>query len=391
MLPFGAQRHALTLRQGGSDLYRLFANGEDGFLFGNFGDLTRLFTTSQGLVQVANDGDSVGLALEDSDWQRRTLAAQLAQASDVLGGTGSFASATGWLVDGSTGVSGGKLNLTNSGFATYAGASLVQNAWYRCSFTIDSLTLGSASGISMRPGNNPGAVYTTPGTYTEYIQYTGATGAFDVSIVSRGGFPVGAAVIDNFTVVPVAGNHGSQASGAARPFYKPNSGKPYLLFDGSDDTLRTPFLPPAALTMAVAFNSATGNAALIGGGDSATNRRAFMGLNSLGYLGGGWGTHSFANIVATAGVDIRNSDRVGLMTADANSVDLYLDGALVYSGAPSGSPSGNTSPIALGCINNGGTPASFSAMRDYAALALNRRVTPAEIALITSRFRSTYQ
>lgn len=59
-------RRLLTLGQGVGSLLSLFANGEDGFLFGNFADLTKLFTTSGGSTNVAANDDPVGRAVDSS-------------------------------------------------------------------------------------------------------------------------------------------------------------------------------------------------------------------------------------------------------------------------------------------------------------------------------------
>lgn len=375
-------------------LVELFAHGEDGFLFGDWSELDELFTTSTGPTAVAADSDPVGLALDDRAWGVRTRAQQLAVASELVTNGGFDTDASGWT--GRSGASlssvGGVGRVTNTSAAFGYGSqsfSVTIGRTYRISVSglssLATLNLGNTESGGQYLGD-------TNINGTTRVVYVVATGSTLYIALKIGGNTIGqSADFDDVSCKLVDGNHALQATTTQRPLWRANSGKPYLSFDGSDDRLVTPFVPSTALTLAVAFNSATGNAALTGGGDSAGSRRAFIGLNSLGYLGGGWGAHSFANIVATVGVDIRSQDHVGILVADASTVDLYLDGVLVYTGAASGSASGTTSPVALGCLNNGGTPASFSAMRGYAALALNRRATPAEIALITRQLQRTYQ
>lgn len=179
MLPFAARRQQLPLKQGGA-----------WFNASAYADLAVI-----------------------ADFNNDRYALPALSAEHVV--NGDFSSATGWTVDGSGGVSGGKLNMTNSGFAQSTPAiALKVGAVYRCTFTIDSITLGSSSGISMRLGLAVGGQYSAPGTYTEYITYTGSGGNTDIYLVARGGNPVSSAVIDNFSVQEVILTRGGQALGA---------------------------------------------------------------------------------------------------------------------------------------------------------------------------------
>lgn len=384
MLPFGAQRRALTPAEGGSDLYRLFANGEDGFLFGNFGDLTRLFTTTSAPVQIANDGDPVGLAFEDSDWQRRTYAAQVAQAAELIT-NGGFDVDANWTKGASVTISGGVANLPlgsgylEQGFATIAGATyrVRATAGARAVFCGAWDTAGNGTLLSGSASGRIGTFefYFVANDTQSFVAFT-ATGAGDTTL-------------DNVSVKQVAGNHGLQATTSARPFYKPNSGKPYLLFDGSDDRLLTSFLPTTALTVAVAvrIRQAAGvQSCPIGGGSSASNTRVRIDRLNTGGLTWAWGT----NAGVEYGGNMTGQDAVALLTGESGACDFWLNGAQMISATPAGGPNGGGA-ITLGAYNNAGTPTTFFNDGIYAALALNRRVTPAEIALITSRFRSTYQ
>lgn len=353
MLPFAARRQQLPLKQGGAFNLEAYLASLPAAAYWDFTKTDRHFVAAQGPTLASNNGDLIGLAMDSASWARRTLEQQIAQASDLLGGAGSFSSATGWLVDGSTGVSGGKLNLTNSGFATYSGASLVQNAWYRCTFTIESLTLGSASGISMRPGNNPGAVYTTPGTYTDYIQFTGTTGAVDISIVSRGGFPVGAAVIDNFTVVPVTGFHGIQGTGSLKPARQTTGAK----FDGSDDNLLTAYLAGSSnnfLAGLLTIPATIASTQVIAGLQDATPSGLSLSVSTNGLIGGRVGTSSLTG----SGTSDQRGNRVPVaITGDGSSWRLFVGTAQENQGSASGMST--SVALRLGSLNNNGSASAF--------------------------------
>lgn len=187
------------------------------------------------------------------------------------------------------------------------------------------------------------------------------------------------------------GKNATQGTTTKRPLWKENSGKPYLSLDGTDDSLGSTFVPGAgaAATIAFAGRINTASRLMLGGGISGLSQRCNLGINAAGAAAAGWGAHNITNIFG--GGDIRGLDKVVLLTADANSVDLYVDGVQVYSAAPSGSVSGSVIALSVGANNDSGTVGSFVPGNLYGALALNRRVTAAEIALITSQFRSTFQ
>src|SRR4051812_46634211 len=82
------------------------------------------------------------------------------------------------------------------------------------------------------------------------------------------------------------GNISSQGTTTARPTWQANSGKPYLSADGVDDCEVSAVNPSAAMTIAMAFRSATAGGIVPGGGSSGASQRAYLGLASGGGLGG---------------------------------------------------------------------------------------------------------
>lgn len=359
----------------------LFRSGEDGFLFGNFAELDELFQNSIGTANVSSDGQTVGMALDDRGWAGQSYS-QIVAAATELRGTGTtelLGSATAATYNTGTGI--GSATRVDLGNQSYVSISVITNGTY----IVDVENTG-ASALNIRQGPPTGSIHQTLSAgVRQTIIVQNATSSITFALNAN----ASSTTFVVHSVKRIPGNSAVQITSANRPLWKANAGKPYLLLDGTNDFIQDPFVPGVAMTLAAACRITTGATFILGGGDSAGNHRCFLGLEGNGKIAGGWGSQSTDVITSVSG-DLRGQDHVLLMTADAVSVDLYLDGVLVYTGAPSGSPSGTTSPIAIGANNNGGTPASFVTGRVSAALALNRRATPAEIGQITSSFRSTF-
>lgn len=185
------------------------------------------------------------------------------------------------------------------------------------------------------------------------------------------------------------GRNATQATTTKRPLWKDNSGKPYLAFDGSDDSLNSAFIPTANLTLAVAarLTKGAGTQIIMGGGATTGNKRAYIGMSSTGVILAGWG----AGIGDGTATDRSGQDVVVIMTGDGTGRDLWINGTQVTIAAPTGAPDGTGGGVALGAFSDNGSIGSFAAVTFYAGLALNRRATPSEIAGITSLFQRTYQ
>lgn len=435
-----------TQSQGvGAGLSSLFANGEDGFLFYPMSDLTRLFLLSSGSTgNVAVDADPVGLDLDSSSWGNGISYSSLLAAQPELVPNPTLSGAvagtpgtqpTGWAGLFSTGgaasvvmtqvalntVSGIPcVDISDAGTASssvgqaaamgpsgMSGIPVVAGKSYTasCYFALLSGALGDAGGARLRiawftaagaaNGQTDIVLVGLSSSLAQFKQIAVApAGSAFATLTLRVGVTIATAYswtlrIGAPSLKLVPGNHALQATTTKRPLWKANGGKPYLNFDGTDDTLISPFLPTAAMTMACAFNSATAGGILIGGGDSAGGHWAYLSLSGSGVLSGGWGVQNLTTIFG--GANVLNANHVGILVADAVSVDLYLDGAPIYTAAPSGSPSGGTGGMALASFNDAGTPSTFSNSEIFGAIALNRRATLAEIALITSKFQSAYQ
>lgn len=434
----------------GGNLLALFANGENGFLFGPYDDFTRLLTTSTGLVNVAANDDPVGLNLDRHSWGGQTLAQVLSAQSELVPNQG--------LTGGTVGVLGSG-GATPTGITMQSGTGLARevvalssdaNGSYQ-SLKISGTVSGGSTvfpGIQLSPGNTSGIPATTAlshqvklraaliaGSLTGFTVCTFAVNEYSAagsylttvnvvaSIALTGAYqeitgiytpsnascafiqPILSMSVANGVTVNatfqlwaasakrVPGNHALQGTTTKRPLWKANSGKPYLNFDGGDDNLGTGFLPTAAVTLAVALRASTTGASqiAIGGGATTGSKRCFIGLNTNGKLNAGWGSETIGT--NDLGADITGADHVVVLTGDAVSRDIWLDGALLDSRAPAGGtgPDGTGNGVVVGAVNTSGAVGSNMTGRIGAALALNRRATPPEIALITSQFQRTYQ
>lgn len=391
---------ALALSKGGgASLARmLFGNGEDGFLFYPPSDLTRLFTTSVGPTNVAANDDPAGLWLDNHGWSG--LGVEAASGAEKLGNADFDAGITNWAGSGATvSASSGTLRAVGGGAGNGAynsdGFSVTSGKTYRVAMRVKGDGSYAALQLGLRRTSALGTFITTSATisvttsYADLVYYfVAASSQTDACFFIR--FSGTEAInVEWASVKEMPGNHALNATGTKRPLYKTNAPFPYLNFDGTDDCLGTPFVPTAALTLAAAFRNSAADIRIIGGGNAGESKRAFLSVDSSGKLSGGWGGHTLTTIVG--GADTRDSAmHVGLITIDGTSVDLWLDGTQIYTGAPSGSGVGATSgQFYLGAGTTGA--GNFINGRMSAALAVARRVTPAEIARITSDFQRTFQ
>lgn len=381
----------------------LFGHGENGFLFGNFGELDELFTTSVGPTNVAANDDPVGLALDDHGWGSQTLAQIVAAQTQRTTNPGpEFVTAT-------------DITATGVSLAVVSGdieATALDGTADRAEWTVSGLTIGRTykavvrakrgvvGGASQVLGSwTWGTIPLTNISTTEFVDYTFYVVATATSGVTRvyaanAGATGDSVIVDSVSVKEVPGNHALQATAANRPLWKANAGKPYLAFDGTNDGLIPPFKPMASgsgLTMAAAFNNTSGAVVSTMMGSGSGSGRAGLQLQTDGSIIVAWGTQVGRN---GGVVDIRNQNHVLVVTGEASSRDVWLDGTDITASfnAASGTPSGITGSLAIGARqgSDGGALDFPMAGNIPAALALNHRVTPAEIARITSDFQRTF-
>lgn len=203
--------------------------------------------------------------------------------------------------------------------------------------------------------------------------FTTAAGSTNVAANND---PVGRAV------ARAGGNNATASNDAFRPAWIANSGKPYLQPDGSDDRFGTSFLPNAGgagLTLAFAGRINADLQCAIGGGASTGNKRAFLSLSNVGLATFGWGTG------VPVGGNIIGQNVTMLMTGDATGRRGWVNGVEVSLGALVSAPDGTGGDVTLCAYNNGGVPGSFQTGRLSGALAINRKLTDAEIVLVNTQ------
>ncbi|TIN09787.1 LamG-like jellyroll fold domain-containing protein [Mesorhizobium sp.] len=172
----------------------------------------------------------------------------------------------------------------------------------------------------------------------------------------------------------------TQATAGSRPAWTDGGS---LTFDGVADNLLTTLNPSASGSIAFRGIVTSASKVVISARTSAANAVEML-TNSSGFLGASVGSQNSATY--HGGVDIRGQLGVNVLTWDATTVKLYRDGVQVYSGARAAAIP-TTIPYRIGARNDNGTPTTFADAGVYQALALNRVMTPDEIAGLTEYWR----
>lgn len=356
----------------------LFRNGETGFWF-DFSKTDRTWQESTGQTIADDDSEVVGLALEQ--WGGKTYAERLASQPTIIS-NGDFATGdlTGWN-NGCTGtatitVSGGGARFlgtdgSNRALMTKSFATVVGRV-YRMSWTrtvaSGSLTIrvGTSSG-----GSEYGAVLDS--ALGVHFVAT-ATTSWTTWLTNNGG---GDITVDDVEVKELGGA-ARQATSGNRPQRKTGG---LLRFDGTNDSLLTGRVPSSAgsiFAKVAVPASVSATRAIIGGSIGAS--ACFLAVNSSGIACAGIGGHSETTI--KGGADLRSTTAIIGVTWNGTTVALYVNGAVAYSAAQSGTV--GSDPLRLGATNNGGTAADFWPSDIYQAITRNSVLTPAEVQNLTN-------
>jgi hypothetical protein len=356
----------------------IFADGTDGFYF-DFSQTDQLFQESIGPTPADGAGENIGLALESSKWDGRTLAQELSGQAELVANGDFSAGTTGWTESGVTqSVTSGTLTITNTdavaGYTSQSFATVV-GGYYALS--VDAL--GGTSGTSVRVGTAANFTSNLNGAPAGVTFYVFRATATTTHVTLRNGTATAGLYTEwaNVSIKEVPGNHGLQATSSARPSWQTGG---LARFDGSNDNLLTPLVAGTANTLMVKlkFGSSVANRVAIGGTVSPSGERLFLGRSSANKVAGGVGNDSLT--VINGGSTITNLTGVAALVQDGSTVGLYWNKTLIYSGAQSGAL--GSAPLRVGAA--GATANFFSDDDIYHALAIKKALTATEIADITN-------
>lgn len=243
-----------------------------------------------------------------------------------------------------------------------------------------ALTLRQGGGglLSLFGAADSGFLYPDMALRTGYL-FQDSAGTTPVAADSD---PVGRAVDQSGK-----GNNASNATAGQRAFWRANSGKPYLQLDGVDDRYNTGFAT-ASVANTLFFAGRGALTFTFGLGALTTSSRLLLGLDSAGRICAQYGALTQSTLFG--GSDIRGQDHVFMLAGDGTSIDLYLDGVLVKTSAPSGSPVSGVS-MSIGSYSDSGTPGGWWSGRISAVGQINRKLNASEIAMATAALTRTYQ
>ena len=383
----------------------LFQNGLYSGFYYDFSKTDRTFQESTGQTIADDDAEVVGLALEESQWAGKTLAQLLSslpnqitnadnEAALMTAAYGAVSTTRGAVAQSSDRGFSGTMSAKFTADAT-TGAHYIliaagavpgnKTLFIRAKVYVPTGSISAARMIDSGDGSWVTANLTTKDAWVTLNGIRGQKGsAWALGLGNNASETISGQTfyIDDLEIYEIPGNHGLQATGAARPTRKTGG---FLRFDGSDDNLLTTLNPSLALTMAFKGVPVTNNACVMGGQPGTSNRCGLF-INSAGQIGAGVGTQSSATILG--GSDVRNTLGVGAVAFDGATVRLYWNGVEIYNDAQAGAPS-TTIPIRLGCLNNNGTAGTFSQVDKYKALAINRALSASEILALTNFWGTT--
>jgi len=342
-----------TLAKGvGVSLQAFMASQSDGLWY-DFSKTDRMFQENVGPTPADDPNEVIGLAISQRTWSGLTLAQVAAAATETVA-NGNFASATGWNVGAGWSIGSGVATAsTTSSNLTYGASVPLASRLYQVEF--DWVQAGGALFVDQGAGASASA--STSGHKT-FLLTSGAAPSHSVRYY--GGTVSGS--LDNVTAKEVSRYPATQATGSFKPTVQTGGAKG----DATDDRLGTSF----ASSSGDAFNVYP--AAIIPASLAATQvfAGAMDGASNGDYLavttGGALRAKVGATTLDSTGIDLRGGTHDLAYWTDGATLYLYADGAIVASGAWTGSRP--TTAWNLFALNNNGTASNFTGATMKAAL-----------------------
>lgn len=368
------------------DILSLFKNGNTGAWY----DLTATDTTFQTIIgrsgpvgespypSATATGQDVAFALDKSEGatydgvEFQGLGGEEISNGDFSNGT------TGWLSHNGAALSeaGGVLSVTGTG-TTFSDATQTLN------LTADRYYLSAASFLS---GAGRFRVSDFGISNTHLVPNSTTTGPVDFRYVINPASTSSSVRLgvdgatdtttwDNVSVKELPGSHAHQGTAASVPTRNSNGS---ILGDGVGTYLGSHFAAGSSGCIAVRMLGSTASRTAFGANGAS------VGLDASGRVAAEVGSDGYGTIFG--GSDVRGSWATVVLNWDGSSVQLYVDGTSVYSGAQNGNPSGLASYLLAN--NNSGAANNFWDGSLGAAIIRTAPISATTVAKLTGEWAS---
>lgn len=357
---------------GGPAWLAAFMAGQSAGFWWAFTSPDRMFQENVGPTPANDPSEVIGLSLSQRQSGAKTLAQVLAEATELVSNPGGpFTATTGWTQQqGVMSVVSGKLRATASavsnGRLTIPITCVIGKSY---AMDLSGLVATASANVSITNStvSTAGAPLTALSDGRRYFTATQTT--HYVMIVASSGVDNTYAEIGSVSVKEVSSYAATQATGSFKPTVQPGGAKG----DATDDRLGIGF----ASTSGDAFNVYP--AAIIPASLAATQvfAGAMDGSSNGDYLavttGGALRAKVGATTLDSTTIDLRGGTHDLAYWTEGATLYLYADGAIVASGAWTGSRP--TTAWNLFALNNNGTASNFSGATMKAALRGTQALT----------------
>lgn len=355
-------------------LTSIFADGTDGFLF-DFSKTDRTWQAVDNAVPADDPAELIGLAFEGSKWAGRSLSAELAALTNKITNGDNEASLFSNALGGPGATSGTLAQSADFAYGGTKSAKFLCNTASSVAHYVSGGAVPSNTALYIR-----GKVYVPTGSLTTFKAIDTNDGSWIPSLTSskdqwvpfvavRAAKATGwnlafgnndsqsingqAFYIDDLAIYAVPGNHGQQATSAARPSRQAGG---IARFDGVDDNLLTTKIAASTGFIMARCRPTSGAAVqiLTGAVGAGGTDRIYLGVDASNQASCRIGSGAaLSGAVSLAGVD----GTIGVRW-NGTTVDLLVNGVVVATQSQSGAPT-TTTPLRIGAHNSNGTAANF--------------------------------